>query len=167
VNDRLARGGQPSGEGFRTLAAAGYRTVIDLQEKGARSKDEKHLVEALGMKYVNVPMQGMKTPEQKQISKVLKALQNEKDGPVFVHCKRGADRTGVVLAVYRVEQDRWTNRDALQEARDLGMSWYQIPFQRYIMSYRRHGHRDKVIEAADGAVDKLKKLPSAVTEIFR
>ena len=81
VNDRLARGGQPSGGGFRSLAAAGYRTIVDLQEKGERSRDEKHLVEALGMKYVNVPMRGMKTPEDKQISRVLKALQKDKTAP--------------------------------------------------------------------------------------
>ena len=167
VNDRVARGGQPSGEGFRNLAAAGYRTVVDLQEKGDRSKDEKHLVEALGMKYLNVPMQGMKTPEDKHISKVLKALQNEKDGPVFVHCKRGADRTGVVLAVYRIEHDHWSNREALQEARDLGMYWYQFPLQRYILAYRPHGRGDGLVDAADGAVDTLKKLPSAVGDIFR
>ena len=72
-----------------------------------------------------------------------------------------------MLAVYRIEHDRWTNRDALQEARNLGMSWYQIPLQRYIVSYRPHGHGDNLIDAADAAVDKLKKLPSAVTEIFR
>jgi len=119
------------------------------------------------MKYVNVPMRGMKTPEDKQISRVLKALRNDKDGPVFVHCKRGADRTGVVLAVYRIEHDGWTNRDALQEARDLGMYWYQIPLQRYILSYQPHWHGDHVIDTADRAVDKLKKLPSAVTDIFR
>jgi protein tyrosine phosphatase (PTP) superfamily phosphohydrolase (DUF442 family) len=170
VNESVARGGQPSGAGFRNLASAGFRTVVDLQEKGSRSKEEKHLVEALGMKYVNVPMKGMKTPEEKQISKALKALLDQKAGPVFIHCKRGADRTGVVLACYRMEHDGWGNSEALQEARDLGMYWYQFPLQRYIMSYRPHGTHNGVVDsveaAGEGAVEKLKNLPAAIGGIF-
>ena len=53
----------------------------------------------------------LQTPEEKQISRVLKALQDEKAGPVFIHCKRGADRTGVAIACYRMEHDGWSNRD--------------------------------------------------------
>jgi protein tyrosine phosphatase (PTP) superfamily phosphohydrolase (DUF442 family) len=143
INDVVARGGQPTSEGFRNLASAGFRTVVDLRERDDRAKDEKKLVEALGMKYVNVPMKGMHTPSDKQISKALKALTSEKDGPVFVHCRRGADRTGVVVACYRIEHDGWSNRQALQEARDLGMYWYQFPLQRYISSYRPHGHESR------------------------
>jgi len=171
VNDRVSRGGQPSGEGFRNLAASGVRTIVDLQEKGERSKDEKHLVEALGMKYINVPMKGMKTPEEKQISRVLKALQNEKAGPVFIHCKRGADRTGVAIACYRMEHDGWSNREALQEARDRGMYWYQLPLQRYILSYRPHGQSagfaDSAERAGEGAIDSLRKIPDAIGGIFK
>ena len=171
VNDRVSRGGQPSGEGFRNLAASGVRTVVDLQEKGERSKDEKHLVEALGMKYINVPMKGMKTPEEKQISRVLKALQNEKAGPVFIHCKRGADRTGVAIACYRMEHDGWSNREALQEARNRGMYWYQLPLQRYILAYRPHGQStgfaDSAERAGEGAIDSLRKIPDAIGGIFR
>jgi len=169
VDDHVSRGGQPTGEGFRSLTAAGVRTVIDLQEKGERSKDEKHLVEALGMKYINVPMHGMKTPDDKQISKVLKVLEDEKAAPVFIHCKRGADRTGLAIACYRIDHARWGNREALDEARDRGMYWYQFPLQRYIMSYRPHG--DGILESAEqageGAVDTLKKLPASIGSIFK
>jgi len=171
VNDHVSRGGQPSGQGLRNLAASGVRTVVDLQEKGERSKDEKHLVEALGMKYINVPMKGMKTPEEKQISRVLKALQDDKGGPVFIHCKRGADRTGLAIACYRMEHDGWSNREALQEARDRGRYWYQLPLQRYILSYRPHGQSAGFVDSAErmgeGAIDSLRKIPDAIGGIFK
>lgn len=138
VNDQVLRGGQPTDVGFKNLADRGVKTIIDLQEEGDRAKGEKRLVKALGMKYINIPMKGMTTPTEKQISHALKALNDTSDGPVFIHCKRGADRTGVVVACYRVQHDGWQNRKALSEARDYGMSWYQFPLQRYVKSYEPH-----------------------------
>jgi protein tyrosine phosphatase (PTP) superfamily phosphohydrolase (DUF442 family) len=135
VNDQVLRGGQPTDVGLRNLAAMGVKTIVDLQEAGERSKDEKKFVKAQGMKYVNIPMKGMTTPSEKQISHALKALNDISDGSVFIHCKRGADRTGVVIACYRVQHDHWDNEKALSEARNYGMSWYQFPLQRYVRSY--------------------------------
>ena len=135
VNDQVLRGGQPSGTGFKNLAGMGVTTVIDLQEDGPRAKNEKKLVKALGMRYINIPMKGMTTPKEKQISHALKALNDGSKGLVFIHCKRGADRTGVVIACYRIRHDGWENQKALSEARGYGMSWYQIPLQRYVKNY--------------------------------
>ena len=79
----------------------------------------------------------MTTPKDKQISHALREMNDTSRGPVFVHCKRGADRTGVVVACYRIEHDNWSRREALGEARDHGMSWYQFPLQKYVMNYDR------------------------------
>jgi len=170
VDDQVLRGGQPTGVGFRNLAAMGVRTIVDLQEDGDRSRDEKKLVKALGMKYVNIPMKGMTTPTEKQISHALKALNDNSDGPVFVHCKRGADRTGVVIACYRIEHDHWDNATALSEARNYGMSWYQFPLQRYVRSYEPH---DSGLDASgvagairDKTVDLAEKVSHGVTGIL-
>ena len=171
VNSRIARGGQPSGEGFRNLAAEGFRTIVDLREKDERAKDEKKLVEALGMKYVNIPMKGMKTPDDKQVARALRVLNEDKASPVFIHCKRGADRTGLVMAVYRIEHDNWSNADALREARDHGMYWYQFPLIRYVSEYRPHsssftGRAGDLTEAGrefgEDAIESVKKLPQAI-----
>src|SRR6476660_6144425 len=155
VNDQVLRGGQPTDAGFGRLAAMGVKTIIDLQEEGSRSHDEKKLVKALGMRYINIPMKGMTTPTEKQISHALKALDDTSGGPVFIHCKRGADRTGVVIACYRIQHDHWDNQKALSEARSYGMSWYQLPLQRYVRSYEPHDSgvagaiRDKTVELAE------------------
>src|SRR6478672_10828758 len=129
VNDQVYGGGQPSAEGFRNLAAMGVKTVVDLQEEGGRSKAEKKLVKSLGMHYVNIPMKGMTTPKDKQISHALREMNDTSRGPVFVHCKRGADRTGVVVACYRIEHHTFTPRGAPGQGRDSGMGWYQSPFR--------------------------------------
>src|SRR5690242_12485090 len=76
VNEQVYRGGQPSEEGFRSLAKAGVKTIVDLQEEGERAKEEKRLVRELGMKYVNIPMRGMHTPKDKSVSHALRVLKD-------------------------------------------------------------------------------------------
>jgi len=171
VNDRVLRGGQPTDPGFRNLADMGVKTIVDLQEEGDRAKGEKRLVKALGMKYVNIPMKGMTTPTEKQISHALKALNDTSDGPVFVHCKRGADRTGVVVACYRVQHDGWQNQKALSEAREYGMSWYQFPLQRYVKSYEPHNSSaldpSEIADSIrDESVDLAKKAARGLSSVL-
>ena len=136
VNDLVYRGAQPTDQGFQSLAKLGVHIVIDLQESGsARAIGEEKAVKAAGMQYINVPMEGMQTPSNESVSKVLAVLESGTNGPVFVHCHRGADRTGGIIACYRIEHDHWTNQKALSEARSMGMSWYQVAIQHYVEKY--------------------------------
>ncbi len=137
VDDHVYRGAQPDEHAFSRLAGMGVKTVIDLRGPEHSQAKEKSLVEAAGMRYVSIPMSGMHTPSDEQISSALKVLNDAGAGPVFVHCKRGADRTGAVVACYRIEHDHWDSSNALREARGLGMSWYQLAIQHYVAGYGR------------------------------
>jgi tyrosine-protein phosphatase SIW14 len=136
VNDKVYRGAQPSTEGFQSLAKLGVKTVIDLREADGRAAAEKRTVEGIGMRYVNVPMLGMHTPNPADVAKVLAMFEDKNGGPVFVHCRRGADRTGTVVACYRISHDHWENQKALGEAKSFGMAWIQKAMQHYVMGYR-------------------------------
>ena len=137
VNDHIYRGAQPTDEGFTELARLGIKTVIDLRQIGEHSQaDEQKVVTSLSMRYVSVPMMGMSTPKDDQVSEVLTLLSDTTSGPVFVHCKRGADRTGMVVAVYRISQDGWENKKALSEAKSYGMSFFERAIQHYVMNYK-------------------------------
>jgi len=137
VNNHVYRGAQPTEEGFQSLAKLGIRTVIDLQVPGdSRAANEVKYVKAAGMQYISVPMRGMQTPSNASIAKVLALLEDTTTGPVFVHCHRGADRTGGVIACYRIEHDHWMNARALAEARSMGMSWFELAIQHYVRSYQ-------------------------------
>ena len=137
VDGNVYRGAQPDDRGFSYLSKIGVKTVIDLREADGRGRAEEAVVKGLGMKYVNVPMTGLTPPTRSEISKILRILEDEKAGPVFVHCKRGADRTGAVIASYRIDHDRWDNARALREAMDRGMSLFQFPRQSYIRNFER------------------------------
>ena len=135
VNDRIYRGAQPDDDAWPALAKMGVKTVIDLRREVEHSvANEKRLVEAAGMKYVNFPMNGFDTPTAEQMTKVL-ALMDGAD-PVFVHCKQGRDRTGTVIATWRMAREQWTNQKALVEARDCGLHWYENGMRRFINGYK-------------------------------
>ena len=137
VNATVYRGAQPSKAGFENLAKAGVKTVIDLRRVNEHdTAAERRIVEGLGMRYVNIPMNGVVAPTDSQVSQVLAILDGPSTGPAFVHCKRGADRTGGVIACYRVQHDGWENKKALHEAKANGMSWTQFGVKSYVMAYR-------------------------------
>jgi len=136
VNDHVYRGAQPTAPGFQSLAKLGVKTIIDLCEPNEHATPERQTVEAAGMRYVSIPLHGMSSPSTADIAKVLALFDDPANGPVFVHCHRGADRTGTVVACYRVAHDGWNNDKALKEAKDFGMSWTEIAMKSYVKGYR-------------------------------
>src|SRR5216684_7352307 len=146
VNEHVYRGAQPTDEGFQYLAKIGVKTVIDLREADERSQAEEGVVTATGMKYVNVPMTGLTPPTESEISRILGILEDSGSGAVFVHCKRGADRTGAVIAAYRIDHEHWDNARALSEAKSDGMGSFQFPRRSYIRDFQ-----PRTIEANTGA----------------
>jgi protein tyrosine phosphatase len=76
-------------------------------------------------------MHGMSTPKDDQVAAVQALFNDTASGPVFVHCKRGADRTGMAIAVYGSRTIK-----ALREAKSHGMSFFASAIQHYVMDYR-------------------------------
>ena len=146
VNEHVYRGAQPTEEGFRYLAKIGIKVVVDLREPGERSRKEESAVTAAGIKYINIPMSGLTPPTAAETNRILGILEDEKTGPVFVHCMRGADRTGAVIASYRIDHDGWDNHRALKEAMANGMSFFQLPRQSFIRNFQK-----RTAEAKAGA----------------
>jgi tyrosine-protein phosphatase SIW14 len=137
VDDHVYRGAQPTDSGFKELAQLGIKTIVDLRDVGEHSQaDEEKIVTGLGMRYVSIPMHGLSTPKDDKVAAVQALFNDTTNGPVFVHCKRGADRTGMVVAVYRISHDQWDNKKALSEAKSYGMSFFERAIQSYVMNYR-------------------------------
>jgi protein tyrosine/serine phosphatase len=135
VDAHVYRGAQPTSEGFQYLANIGVKVVVDLRETGGRSKSEERMVSDAGMRYVSVPMGGLRPPTDAEITKILGMLEDGTSGPAFVHCRRGADRTGAVIAAYHIDHDKWDNTRALQDAMAHSMSFFQYPRQNFIKNF--------------------------------
>lgn len=149
LNEHVYRGAQPTDEGLQYLAKIGVKTVIDLREADERAQAEESVVTAAGMKYVNVPMTGLTPPTESEITRILGILEDETAGAVFVHCKQGVDRTGAVMAAYRIDHDHWDNAHALSEAKSDGMGFFQHPRESFIRDFQARTIETGVKATAD------------------
>jgi tyrosine-protein phosphatase SIW14 len=115
----LYRGGQPSESGFRILAKMGINIVVDL--RGSRNSERK-IVTHLGMQYVALPWH-CAFPKDKIFAQFLALLRKNPGKKIFVHCRLGDDRTGMMIASYRMAQEGWSAEKAEKEMEKFGFSF--------------------------------------------
>jgi protein tyrosine/serine phosphatase len=146
VNDHIYRGAQPDRDEYKKLAAIGIKTIIDLRERP--EKGARRLAEDAGLQYLNIGLNDRRPPTESESNHFLQLVNDENNWPVYVHCAGGRHRTGVLLAIYRMEVDGWDVRRAYEEMKD-----YKF--------YSRFGHgdmKDYVFEY----YDKMKARRSAL-----
>lgn len=97
VADGLWRGARPSREGLLRLQAMGVRTIVNLEQH----HDDPVEVPAPGVAYYKIPMDAA-DPDADKLAAFLKIVLSPANRPVFVHCRRGADRTGCAVGTYRI-----------------------------------------------------------------
>ena len=135
VNPQLYRGAQPKAGGINKLAALGIKTIVNLRGEDDHTRAEAVAARDLGLRYFAVPMPGSSRPADEQMQRVLAIINSPENQPVFVHCKRGADRTGTVIACYRILKDCWTASQAKKEAEHYGMYWTESGMKDYISDF--------------------------------
>jgi protein tyrosine/serine phosphatase len=146
VSATVYRGGQPKEGGFQRLAALGIKTVLNLRDADERARDEEKEARAAGLRSFNVPLEGLSRPSDAEIEHALVIINAPENQPVFVHCKRGSDRTGTVIAIYRISHDGWTSEQAKAEAKRYGLGFWEVGMKDYIRDYyeRRSAGKAKV-----------------------
>jgi len=141
VSDNLYRGAQPTEEGIQQLKKLSIKTVINLSSLHSdRGKiaDSNFVYEHIYMKPWH--------PEDKQVIHFLKIVTDKSKLPVFVHCQRGADRTGTMCAVYRVVVQGWTKKQAIQEMTKGGFAFRSI--WKNLVKYIKDLDTEKIKHAA-------------------
>ena len=149
MDDRFFRGAQPKQQEYQQLAALGIKTVIDLTDDP--KSYERPAVEALGMRYVNIPMSDTKYPPNAQIDQFLKLVDDPATGKFFVHCVGGRHRTGVMGAVYRFNHYHWNFDQVYAEMKNYDF-------------YTRWGHGDMKKFVEDYAVNYQNNITAAATQ---
>lgn len=127
----VLRGAQPEAEGFATLRKMGIRTVINLRT----SENEKSAVEAAGMRSIEVPMEMSRDGLKEKVDRVVSLMTDPANRPVFVHCRHGRDRTGIVVAAYRMRVEGWSLAEAEAEMQAFGFNDVWVNFKRFIRKY--------------------------------
>ena len=148
VSDSLYRGGHPSAEGFAKLKGLGVRTVVSLRTFNVH----RSRLQGLGLRYVHISFKAGH-PEDEDVVRFLKVMADPANHPVFVHCKWGTDRGGMMAAVYRIVVQGWPKDRAIAEMRAMGYEEDKWPQMRdYLERLDAAALRRKVAATEDPEV---------------
>lgn len=128
VTPLLYRAAQPDAAGFAALPGLGITTVLSLRQL----VDDRSLTTGTGLKLHRIAMKSRDVAEDDS-AKLIAALRliHQSPVPVLLHCRHGADRTGVVCALFRMLFEGWDREAALAELTQGGFGfhpvWQNIP----------------------------------------
>jgi len=134
VTPQLYRGAQPKARGMRELAELGVRTVVNLRTD--EDADQRHAKD-IKLRCISLPISWspFRRPDDDDVVRFLRLVTDPKQQPVFVHCRQGVDRTGLMIAVYRIVIQGWERDEAVREMKHVGFhSRYSI-FERYLRKF--------------------------------
>ncbi len=136
ITPQLFRSAQPDAAGMRALEKLGIRTVVNLRN----FNDDEREARGTGLRLLNVDMSAWRIKDE-EVAKVLALLRKEM-GPFLVHCQHGADRTGVICAMFRVVEQRWSKGEAIRELTGGGFGFHAI--WKNIPDYVRNADVEKI-----------------------
>ena len=120
ITPHFYRSGQPTGKGFSIAAKTyGIRTIVSLNDK-------PDVATTPGLTLVHVKMNAFNTADEDdpQLPRALAAIQKGlAHGSTLVHCQHGKDRTGGIVAVWRVLYQGWTEDAAIREMKEGGFGY--------------------------------------------
>jgi tyrosine-protein phosphatase SIW14 len=140
INSNLYRSAQPTEDGIAQLvdpkAGIKIKTIIDLREFHGDTipvAASKFRIEAVPM---NAGEEDSKVIDN-DVIKVMKIISNQKNGPFLIHCKYGSDRSGLMIAMYRIIYQRWTKDKAIDEMVNGGYGFHSMWYNNIIEYIRK------------------------------
>ena len=136
VSAALYRGAQPQKIGFAALKRLGVKTIVNFQT----SNEDQALLNGYDFYYYHLSMNPF-FPQKKKFLRFLEIVSDPAHQPVFVHCQRGADRTGAAVALYRIKIQKWPVDEAIAEMVSGGYHFHRIHnhLKRFIRNFWKSG----------------------------
>ena len=141
ISPTLYRSEQPTALGMKNLERLGIRTIINLRA----FNDDKDEVKGTSLRTERVKILTWRI-DDKHVIEVMRMLKKTENGPFLIHCQHGADRTGLMSAMYRVLEQGWTPEDALTELIDGGYGYHSMwkNIVRYVRSVDAASLRESI-----------------------
>jgi len=155
ITPTLYRSAQPRRADVAALHKLGIRTVVSLRSFNG----DDSIFRGSGMQLVRIPINTWSIDDD-EVTRALRALREaQKNGPVLLHCLHGADRTGVVSALYRMSEQGWSLDDARREMFDGGYGYHTM--WRNIPTYLRKVDPVQIRQALDAPPPPPRTGPEA------
>ena len=115
LDENIGTSGQPEGEQFGDISAAGYEIVLNLSLSDSPNaiENENEIVSELNMTYVHVPVD-FKTPSLEDLESFFKYMKKYKNKKIFVHCVMNWRVSAFMFLYHTIECDMPV-ADALQQ----------------------------------------------------
>lgn len=122
INSEVFRAAQPTRAGMLRLKELDFKTVLNLRHL----KKDNSLIEdkSLTLEHLSI---NTWTLSQKEILEGVTLIKNAQK-PILVHCLHGSDRTGAIIAAYRILEMNWTKEEAIAELKFGGFGYHQFYF---------------------------------------
>lgn len=130
VSESLYRSAQPTKEGFEYLSTQSVlvkgdrpiNTVVSLRA----FNDDAPTVPAGSSLHLEQIRFKTWHPEDEDVIKFLRIATTPSLQPVLVHCQHGSDRTGTMVAIYRIAYEGWTKKQATDEMINGGFGFHPM-----------------------------------------
>ncbi|MDO4694266.1 MAG: tyrosine-protein phosphatase [Eikenella sp.] len=113
IDDQLFRSEQPVADDAATLQQLGVKSVVNL--RFFNRSDNRKILADRGIALHNRPLMSWRITPQEIAETLFLIEQQQKHGPVLVHCYHGADRTGLIAGMYRIVYQGWSIEQAKAE----------------------------------------------------
>lgn len=121
VDTQLFRSERFKADNADLLKKHGIGTIINLRQQ---RRDD---AQAVDFQQINYPLKTWAvTPEQLADILLMIDTEQQQGKKVLIHCYHGADRTGIVIAMYRIVKQNWTIEQAKQEMLQGGYGFHKI-----------------------------------------
>lgn len=131
VNKFLYRGGVPDEFAMKQLKKIGIKTIVNLRGASnseiSQEKEEKEVASKMSFNYINIPVSYEKPITRTMIKKFFDIANDEKNQPLYIHCYHGRDRTGAMVALYKIKFEGISGKSALEEMKKFGFEPKDFP----------------------------------------
>lgn len=135
----IYRSGQVTDQDLHSFRLMGGVTVVrvnaDTPNGYPTPAAERAAAQNYGLSHIFIPLPGFWAPDDADISHILSIVADTKNHPLLVHCQHGEDRTGMIVACYRIKFEKWSADLALLEAKQHNMSWASFLMRRYVREF--------------------------------
>ncbi len=127
VSGNIYRGAQPKADGYAELKKLGIEVVVSFLDGNHDIQKEKDLVESAGMTFISVPWNAAHDPPRSTVVLFFATLRDNDGKKIFLNDLQGGDRTGLMVALYRIVHDHWTAEQAESEMNDFHYHKHLFP----------------------------------------
>lgn len=148
LDANYTRGAEPAHGGIETIKRLGIKTIVDLRSIYDHTDELGIAVERSGLQYRWLPTSVWNPPTDKEAKAFVSLVGDKTQGPFYVFCADGVNRTGEMSAIYRVAESKWSVVQALKEADDFGFNPYYYNLRTYVYTYARKFHPQSLPQQA-------------------